>query len=257
MSLPKRIYELEREIASCDLIAKGIVTDESMLAFQNLLNQSWPSNTVETAQRDLVRSMYYSNPQEFTRYVSLHKNKVRALILWTESKRIAKFFDLYGRVHISWNEETNSYVVARHIDNPDKKSTNRDTGGSSRRGGSAKSGFRKNYTSARDQKRNDVSTSTNSAASKTNNTTSANSTRNTNSTTSTNSTPSTRNRAAEVVSSIQATAVTADTKQTVKKTKKKFVLNKPTTESATTAVQTDDVQVTETPRKKKPEWADE
>lgn len=115
MSLPKRIYELGREIANCDLVTQQNPTQENMTAFQNLLNQSWPVDTDEQAQRELVRGMYYSNPVGFMQYISTPRNRVRSLVLWTESKRIAKFFNLSGRVHISWDETTHSYNVVPHV----------------------------------------------------------------------------------------------------------------------------------------------
>lgn len=115
MSLPKRIYELGREIANCDLVTQQNPTQENMIAFQNLLNQSWPVDTDEQAQRELVRGMYYSNPVGFMQYISTPRNRVRSLVLWTESKRIAKFFNLSGRVHISWDETTHSYNVVPHV----------------------------------------------------------------------------------------------------------------------------------------------
>jgi len=115
MSLPKRIYELGREIANCDLVTQQNPTQENMTAFQNLLNQSWPVDTDEQAQRELIRGMYYSNPVGFMQYISTPRNRVRSLVLWTESKRIAKFFNLSGRVHISWDETTHSYNVVPHV----------------------------------------------------------------------------------------------------------------------------------------------
>lgn len=115
MSLPKRIYELGREIANCALVTQQNPTQENMTAFQNLLNQSWPVDTDEQAQRELVRGMYYSNPVGFMQYIGMPRNRVRSLVLWTESKRIAKFFNLSGRVHISWDETNNLYNVVPHI----------------------------------------------------------------------------------------------------------------------------------------------
>jgi hypothetical protein len=115
MSLPKRIYELGKAIANSDLVVTKIASYENMQAFQHLLNQSFPVDEKEAAQRELVRSMYYCNPFGFLQYISVSRNRVKALILWTESKRIARFFDLNRCVHISWSEETGAYTVVPYI----------------------------------------------------------------------------------------------------------------------------------------------
>ncbi len=118
MSLPQRIYELGRDVANCQLVTSRTATPDNMTEFQNLLNQSWPVDANEEAQRNLVRGMYYGNPTGFLEYIGAPRNRVRSLILWTESKRIAKFFNLNGCVHISWDEATHSYNVVPHVTQP-------------------------------------------------------------------------------------------------------------------------------------------
>ncbi len=115
MSLPQRIYELGRDVANCQLVQSRVATPDNMTELQNLLNQSWPVDAGEEAQRDLVRGMYYGNPVGFLEYISMPRNRVRSLILWTESKRIAKFFHLNGCVHISWDETSHAYNVVPHV----------------------------------------------------------------------------------------------------------------------------------------------
>lgn len=115
MSLPKRIYDLYRDLQASELVTSQKPTDENMAAFANLLNQCNPSTPEETAQRDLVRGMYYSNPVGFLKYISLARNRVSALILYTESKRVAKFFNLNGLVHIKWDETTSTYSVTNYV----------------------------------------------------------------------------------------------------------------------------------------------
>jgi hypothetical protein len=110
MSLPKRLYELGRAISNCDLVTTKKVNAQTMAEFQELLNKSYPVDEKEAAQREIVRSMYYCNPFGFLQYISVAKNRVRALILWTESKRIARFFDVNKYIHISWNGESYSVV---------------------------------------------------------------------------------------------------------------------------------------------------
>ncbi len=121
MSLPKRIYELGKAIANSDLVLTKSPTPQNIAQFRDLLNQSFPVDEKEAAQRELVRSMYYCNPFGFLQYISISRNRVKALILWTESKRIARFFELNRCVHISWNETTGLYDVVLYVprDNSD------------------------------------------------------------------------------------------------------------------------------------------
>jgi len=115
MSLPQRLYKVYCAVKDSALVKTRNATDENMLAFQELLNQVTPVDQEEEAQRKLVRGMYYSNPVGFTKYNSTSSNRVGALVLWTESKRIARFFNLHNCVHISWSEDTKTYTVVRHI----------------------------------------------------------------------------------------------------------------------------------------------
>lgn len=115
MSLPQRLYELFREVANCALVQTRQATPENMQSFEALLNKSWPVDDAETHQRTLVRAMYNSRQSGFYYYVAATRNRVAALVLWTESKCIARFFGLNGVVHISWNEETHTYTVAPYV----------------------------------------------------------------------------------------------------------------------------------------------
>ena len=119
MSLPKRLYELGRAVANSHLVISKVASYENMLAFQELLNQAYPTNEKEAAQRELIRSMYYCHTKGFLQYISTPHHRVRSLILWTESKSIARFFGLNRCVHISWNEETNKYTVSQYVPRDD------------------------------------------------------------------------------------------------------------------------------------------
>ena len=124
MALPKKLYDCFKQITKSKLLAND-TSDDAITEFQTLLNSAQPlaDDHVENAQRSIVKSMYYSNQDGFMRYISSSANRVSALILWTESKRIVNFFELHGRVHLSWNDETSSYVAQRHLkpaDRPDR-----------------------------------------------------------------------------------------------------------------------------------------
>lgn len=115
MSLPQRLYELFREIVDCAMVQTQQPTSANMLELKNLLNQSWPVNDVEMHQRDLVRGMYNSRQNGFINYIFDNRNRVSALVLWTESKYISKYLALNGVVHISWDEEHHSYDVVPYV----------------------------------------------------------------------------------------------------------------------------------------------
>jgi hypothetical protein len=115
MSLPKRLYDVFRDISQCEIVRTKKTTAANMLEFETLLNNSNPTSETEDAQKELVRGIYYSNPIGFIRYISFPRNRVGGLILYTESKRIARFFNLQRCVHITWNTESKTYAVTKHI----------------------------------------------------------------------------------------------------------------------------------------------
>lgn len=140
MSLPQRLYELFREVANCVLVQSRQATPENMKCFEDLLNQSWSVDESEASQRTLIRGMYNSNQRGFYEYISLSRNRVGALVFWTESKCIARFFGLTGIVHVSWNEETNTYTITPYLPKElradakqENKSSNLNKGTKSRR----------------------------------------------------------------------------------------------------------------------------
>ena len=114
MSIPQRLYNLGCLIAKCELVRTKYPTDDNRLELQRLLNETTPLTSEEATQRELVRGMYYSNQNEFTTYVNQPKNRVRALIYWTESKQIARALGLLGKVHIKWSGDV-GYTVDTFI----------------------------------------------------------------------------------------------------------------------------------------------
>lgn len=115
MALPQKLYDTFREMTKSDLVTTQKANPENMLAFQNLLNQASPVTDTETAQRDLIRRMYFSSPSGFMSYVGNRHNQVSALVLWTESKCIARYFNLTGVVHIKWTDETKMYTINPYV----------------------------------------------------------------------------------------------------------------------------------------------
>ena len=123
MSVPKRLYDLFRSIENCELVKHKTATKESMTAFERLLNESCPTTAEEGHHKDLVWAMYQSNQYEFINYISMMHNRVGALILYTESKKIAKFFDVGALVHIRWDAENKTYSVEPFVRRTDRPVT--------------------------------------------------------------------------------------------------------------------------------------
>ena len=168
MALHKRLYDCYKLVTKCKLVA-GDTSDDAITEFQTLLNNAQPVDDVEElAKRSVVKGMYYSNQEGFIRYISTTANRVSALILWTESKRIVKFFNLQGRVHLSWNDETNTYVAQKHLKPVDRPvsdlqtSSYRGRGGHNTRGRGSGRGGSSNRGSGRGGGRNRVSRDSNS-----------------------------------------------------------------------------------------------
>jgi len=125
MALHKRLYDCYKLVTKSRLVS-GDVSEDTIAEFQTLLNNAQPVDDVEElARRSLVKSMYYSNQEGFMRYISSSANRVSALILWTESKRIVRFFNLQGKVHLSWNDETNQYVAQKHLKQSERPTTSK------------------------------------------------------------------------------------------------------------------------------------
>ena len=115
MSLYKNLYDGFKAVQNSRLVqSKGPVTDEDLEEFENLLNDAQPQNETERNYQQFFKGMYHSNPLGCIKYIYTGKNNVSACILWTESKRIIRYFNLQGRVHLSWNKETSKYVVSRY-----------------------------------------------------------------------------------------------------------------------------------------------
>jgi len=117
MSLPKRLYQIYRKVCQCNVVRRrNNFTDEDLQEFQNLLNEAQPpnDNSIENAYQQMTKFMYYSNPVGFVKYLSDVRNRVAALILWTESKYITSFFRLTGYVYIHWDKQSKCYIVSRY-----------------------------------------------------------------------------------------------------------------------------------------------
>ena len=107
---PGYLVSSYNNIRNSKLITEKKLTEESVAEFQKYLNEAQPENATECNQRSLVQFLYRKNPMSFCKF--LVKSRVNHLILWTESKYIARHFGLQGVVYIKWNE--NKYECSMH-----------------------------------------------------------------------------------------------------------------------------------------------
>lgn len=145
MSLPKRLYEAFCELKKCELVSQGTVTDKTLTEFENLLNNAQPQNDAERHYRDFARSMYYSDTTKFLDYVCDRNSKVKPVIVWTESKRIVEFFNLMGKVYISWDRDNSTYKAHRYDEKLRNNRGRRGRGGKFYRNVGYRGGYRGGY----------------------------------------------------------------------------------------------------------------
>ncbi len=115
MSISKRVYDLFKAINQLDLVVYKTVNENTLNDFERMLNEAQPFNENERAQRYLLKSLYFSNPVNFMKYLCDSQNRINALILWTESKYIVKYFNLHNKVYLLWDSTTSSYKACKYL----------------------------------------------------------------------------------------------------------------------------------------------
>lgn len=86
------------------------LTDESIKAFQRLLNEAQPINEEEAHVHAFVQHLYRKNSRNFNEFIM--RSGLRHLALWTEAKYIVRHFGLQGIIYIKWDE--GSYQCSWH-----------------------------------------------------------------------------------------------------------------------------------------------
>lgn len=93
-----------KNILNTKLINQKSLTEDSIAEFQKYLNAAQPVTDSDKTLRSLIHYLYRKNPLNFCKY--LVKSRLSHLILWTESKYIARHLGLQGVVYIKWNNTT-------------------------------------------------------------------------------------------------------------------------------------------------------
>jgi hypothetical protein len=110
--LPKNLFENFNRIKYCDLVKNKVHTDEALREFESCLNEAQPISDSDTQLELFTKNLYRGKPEMF---VNLIKNRnSECLVLWTESKQIVRFFQLYGFIYIQYDKDTHQYKVLKH-----------------------------------------------------------------------------------------------------------------------------------------------
>jgi hypothetical protein len=115
---PKNLFENFNCIKYCDLVKNKVHTDDALAEFESCLNDAQPITESDGQMELFCKNLYRGKPEMF---VNLIKNRnSECLVLWTESKQIVRFFQLYGFIYIQYNKETRRYKVLKHrrLDDP-------------------------------------------------------------------------------------------------------------------------------------------
>ena len=110
--IPSYLFDSYSDIIKCDLIANKILSDESVMEFQQLLNMAIPESEADTNYKEIIKFLYRKNPRDF--YKLLISSRLKNIILWTESKCIVSHFGLRNIVYIKWDKDENIYKCNIH-----------------------------------------------------------------------------------------------------------------------------------------------
>lgn len=110
--LPKNLFENFNRIKYCDLVKNKNHTDDALHEFETCLNEAQPISDLDIQMELFTKNLYRGKPEMF---VNLIKNRnSECLVLWTESKQIVRFFQLYGFIYIQYDKDTRRYRVIKH-----------------------------------------------------------------------------------------------------------------------------------------------
>lgn len=115
MSIDHFLYRTYVSIINCDIVARGVITEESMAELQNLLNETIPKTDQEIGARKVIYDLYKKSPKFFITHLVHDKNNSYHYILWTSTKNITHFFQLNKKVYIRWNYDTSLYEVEEYV----------------------------------------------------------------------------------------------------------------------------------------------
>lgn len=115
---PKNLFDNFNKLKFSEVVKNKAHTDEALKEFETYLNDAQPACEADYQLELFTKNLYRGKNDLF---INCIKNRsAECLVLWTESKAIVRFFQLYGVIYIQYDKETHRYNVSRHrrIDNP-------------------------------------------------------------------------------------------------------------------------------------------
>lgn len=110
--IPSYLFEAYDNIIKCNLISNKVLTNDSVMEFQNLLNTSIPQTESDINYKEVIKYLYRKNPCEF--YKLIISSRLKNIVLWTESKCIVSHFGLRNIVYIKWDKDDDIYKCNIH-----------------------------------------------------------------------------------------------------------------------------------------------
>lgn len=119
---PKNLFENFNNLKHCDLVKNKIYTDETLSQFEKFLNDAQPNlNLGDEVLSRFCKNLYRGKSELFMNLIRNQNSE--CLVLWTESKQIVRFFQLYRYIYIQYDKDTCLYKVLKHrrLDDPNYK----------------------------------------------------------------------------------------------------------------------------------------
>lgn len=106
-SVKNAYYKLKKS----NLIKNNDLSNESLLYFETILNDSLPQKENELTLYYFLKNMFYNNKNKF--YNFINNSNLECLVLYTDNITISKHFNLMDKIYIKWDPYSKSYKVSK------------------------------------------------------------------------------------------------------------------------------------------------
>jgi hypothetical protein len=100
-------YKLKKS----NLIKNNDLSDDSLLYFETILNDSIPQKENELTLYYFLKNMFYNNKNKF--YNFINNSNFECLVLYTDNITISKHFNLMDKIYIKWDSDSKLYKVSK------------------------------------------------------------------------------------------------------------------------------------------------
>lgn len=121
MQVPRSTFVAFEKIIRSQLVRDKTVTDDSLKYFQDWLNKAQPTDDDGMVKQKVVKALFNVNKIGFINMIRRTTNE--RLILWTDAKSIAYFFNLNNIAYIKWNRDTRDYTVTPFVSRQNEQDT--------------------------------------------------------------------------------------------------------------------------------------